>query len=573
MATFLDLPDEILVWIADHVLPADLINFCCTCKRSYRCSVQALPRYHHMSETLYSIDDQDPQRLLGLLRSLAFDKTQNPIFANPMESSTAVEPSDSFYIREFEIYEPSRAFTGGMYPHGRVSQHPTHETFPDDILTFEDGELQSYRNACQRLLKLPDADVQSWIREIVQGCDKAVKTILMALLPKLETLTFVQHVVMITGPRPSRNSNQSLQFLVSALRQLSSLPRSDWSCFQSLRSVTLGVNSRPYHGEFHYTVRDAAPLLLLPNLVNLRLNMIVDDGKDYSWEWEPRISSCERLSIQPGEEMSIDSISGLLRAVKNIKHLILGGCKEWSHNPRFADYLLEHGRESLEYLHVTPAPELAYQTMFKRLTHFEIRLRNLFTPVQIAPLFSDLNKQRLYAQNEKSKLVDDAASSTTNIWINLASRLPPSVETIKLTNTVKPLLYGEAADLVKMLEKVIQAKATRLTKLRGLCIVDVTSETGHPKWATRSARRSLLVPSVARIEVSLPYTCDEQRRETGIHYWAADLRHVAARHAVEIHTDPLEECIGPGSTLFCQLRDLEGHERTREMHARAPLVF
>ena len=93
--------------------------------------------------------------------------------------------------------------------------------------------------------------------------------------------------------------------------------------------------------------------------------------------------------------------------------------------------------------------------------------------MQIAPLFSDLYKQRLYAQNKQSKLIDDAATSTTNICIDLASKLPPSVETIKLTSTIKPLLGDEAAELVKMSQIVVQAKAARLTKLHGLCIVDV----------------------------------------------------------------------------------------------------
>ena len=161
------------------------------------------------------------------------------------------------------------------------------------------------------------------MQEFPLGSDTAVKTILMALLPQLECLTFIQSARQMVRFKPGRDSTEALSSLTSVIRRLSSIPPSNWPFFQSLRNVAAGINSRPWSRHFHYSVKDAAPLLL-PKSVNLRLNMIVYDCEDYSPEWEPRISSCKRLSIHSGMEMSIDSISGLLRAVQNIKHLVLG---------------------------------------------------------------------------------------------------------------------------------------------------------------------------------------------------------------------------------------------------------
>lgn len=226
---------------------------------------------------------------------------------------------------------------------------------------------------------------------------------------------------------------------------------------------------------------------------------------------------------------------------------------EWSQKPRFVEYLLDHGRESLEYIHMSPPLNLAYQAMFKCLRHIDIRMCNLVESVQTTHLFSDINKQRLFAQRGNNSNVP---SSIATPWINLASTLPPSVETIKLTDTNYPLLYNEAIGLAKMLEKVIKAKDARLSKLRGLCVVDVISQFAHPEWASRRARQlSQTAPVKETFNTQKPYGSDAERRHAGIHCFCAGLRRLAARHGVEIHTNPVEGCVGPGSTLFCHLRE------------------
>jgi hypothetical protein len=486
-----------------------------------------------MLEALHSIDDQNPARLLRLLRSLAFERNATPLIADVTDRSMLVKPSDSYYVRNFVVREARETFANWR---GRQA----------DILPWEDGERQCYSDACHDLLQLSESHKDHWVHDLFLGADNILKTILIAFLPKLESLTFVQNYVNIVPVRPGIQSFQTLPSLTFALRQLSSLPQSDWQCFQSLKNVTIGINSQGYTQSNYYTVKDAAPLLLLPSVVNLRLNRVVDDGEPYSWEWEPRISSCESLSFQPTERMCIDSISGLLRGIKNIKRLVLGG-RDWSRNSKFAEYLLEHGRDSLEYIHVSPPLEFAYQTMFKQLRHVEIRLCDLVDSVQTAPLFSDSNKQRLHAQNWK-----DIHSAST--WIDLANKLSSSVETIKLVDTEYSLHPQDAISLVKVLENVVKAKRVHLPKLRGLCVVKVTSEFAHPDWAARRARQFLPAATI-QFHAQALYESEAERRQAGIHYWCTDLRRLGASNGVEIHIDPDEACVGPWSTLFCHFRD------------------
>jgi hypothetical protein len=53
-----------------------------------------------ISRKIHSIDDRDPVQLLSFLHSLAFNKTERHLVADPTDSLTAVKPSDRFYIQE-----------------------------------------------------------------------------------------------------------------------------------------------------------------------------------------------------------------------------------------------------------------------------------------------------------------------------------------------------------------------------------------------------------------------------------------------------------------------------------------
>jgi hypothetical protein len=216
-----------------------------------------------------------------------------------------------------------------------------------------------------------------------------------------------------------------------------------------------------------------------------------------------------------------------------------------------SEYLLEHGWDSLETLQLKPPLKFAYQAMFAQLRHFNISLFDLLASSQDIPRFSDLNKQRLYALNHRPP------AFPTSVWVDLAKALPLSVETIKLTDTTKPLWYKVILDLVKMLAGMINAKTERLPNLRGMCLVDVTSEFAHPVWAMKRQQRIDPDSSLPTMEIRYAYDSDAERRQAGIHYWCTDLRRLACTRGVEIHTNPVEGCVGWRSTMFCRVRDDE----------------
>jgi hypothetical protein len=149
-----------------------------------------------------------------------------------------------------------------------------------------------------------------------------------------------------------------------------------------------------------------------------------------------------------------------------------------------------------------------------------------------------------------------ALFKTSTSWINLATKLPPSVETIKLTDTDAPLLYDEAADLAHILEKLIKEKES-VSQSSAVS----ASWTWNPNSVIQIGRQGepdqLLPtsPNARSLKVEIPYQCDNERRQAGSHCRYADLRWLAARQGVEIHTNRVERCIGPWNTLFCHVRE------------------
>jgi hypothetical protein len=104
----------------------------------------------------------------------------------------------------------------------------------------------------------------------------------------------------------------------------------------------------------------------------------------------------------------------------------------------------EHSRESLEYIQTWPPLKLAQRTMFKRLRHFEIQLSYAIDQISAVPLFPEPNKRCLHAQHERNFI--GATAINTSGWIDLANSLTLSVETVKITDAIDPLLYYQAGE-------------------------------------------------------------------------------------------------------------------------------
>lgn len=175
----------------------------------------------------------------------------------------------------------------------------------------------------------------------------------------------------------------TLSSLFYSLRQLSLVPAADWGCFQSLHNVTISLNGQSYKCFYRYTITDAAPLLLLARLVDLRLNGLVDDAEGYSWEWKPRISSCQYLSLRPAAQLSVESVHGLLSGIESIKGCLLSE-NGHKYGTGIAEPLLTHGRESLDLIDVSHPLTLLNQTTFTRLRHCQMHFRDIFVPTCIS---------------------------------------------------------------------------------------------------------------------------------------------------------------------------------------------
>lgn len=108
-----------------------------------------------------------------------------------------------------------------------------------------------------------------------------------------------------------------------------------------------------------------------------------------------------------------------------------------------------------------------------------------------------------------------------------------------------------------MLQKLVEAKPSRLPKLGGLCFVNVSAKSPHPERASRQAQQqSVDSRSEAKLITQAKYGPDKERRQSGTHHWCTELRRVAAGNDVELHISSVETCVGSGSTKFCRPREL-----------------
>jgi hypothetical protein len=207
-----------------------------------------------------------------------------------------------------------------------------------DATFFRQEELQQYRELMRDTLHLSEATVEKWMQRLEQGFDEPLKVLLMALCPELTTVRFAAYD---TWNRPSAPRHHPLRLLGATLRALqSALPASEWPCFQSLRTVAVGVSSdlRHPHDAYYPHSRSVAPLLLLPNVETLEFNLCMHendyadsdaeeavevapaDASPYIWEWQPRSSACQTLRFYC-TEWAAETTASFVGACKNLLFL------------------------------------------------------------------------------------------------------------------------------------------------------------------------------------------------------------------------------------------------------------
>lgn len=568
MAFLLDLPDELLSAIAHEIPPTDLLAWCCACSRISRCSQQALQAHRREYQTYRLLNDDDPQRFCFLVRSLVADNTK------------------TFYVRDLMLLETLEKPADLSDQASLASQTPADETSYSELFSL-DGELLAYRKTLQASL-LSIEEVDSILR-----VDKARLFQMMpfAICHRLENITFSHpNYHRLRSGRGTRITNLPILLLSTSIRRWSSLPRPEWPCFQHFRSVSVGMCSKLPGAYKRYPLDDIAPLLLLPRLKTLAFDGVGGRAqRDYTWEWQPRISTCEELQIGGRAHRSIrnTSVIALISGIKSLKSLTLD-IDYWAPDPILAAGLLKHAEHSLEWISIPSLSHWEYQRQFTSLRRIEIDVRELFEShipdilekpepdgsnlaldptggpstsacaVGVSSLCANLTLDNNSSRCHCTSTSNFEADLSRKRLFDLCASLPKSVQVVKLFSSRNSALPSrDARSLVSMLELTLEAHAyaSLLPDLQTICLIGALDCFRHPAWPPSwSSRyhcpvRCGLEPqdkkSVKKIHVGM-CTCGKQQQATTT-YWLQGLMEVARQKgtgtAVGLHVDPCQPCM------------------------------
>lgn len=296
MADLSAFPEELLCQISDLIHPQTIVDWACTCKVFFRCSLQALEYHQQCRSELRVVHDRNPITIPTLLR----EGVSNPLTLWYIRSLDVWDLRDTF-----EQWKSPRFTRGNPYNRDTeqfldwLEQH--HDYSHLDTIFYDDEEIEYYRNILAGTLHLQKPMVDGWIERLRSGSDEILKLLLIALSPSLTKVTFVQY-----ESNWPREYDPPLRMLGSMLRALSPLPNLEWPCFQNLKFVYVGYDSelRRCFSGFYPRCSVIAPLLLLPAIEELRLNLLMreeegsehHDQKPYIWAWEEGRSTCKKLT-------------------------------------------------------------------------------------------------------------------------------------------------------------------------------------------------------------------------------------------------------------------------------------
>ena len=316
MPNLLSLPEELFCKISGFIHPQNVIDWACTCKVLLRCSLQALQTHRKYQSELRVVHDRNPMTIPLLLRS------------------SLSQPGVLWYLRSLDIWELREKFQEWKSPmfYGNLpfgSDSPEYLNWPEehydcshvDATLYTDEELKRYRSMLSDLLCIKDPLVDKWMQRLQSGSDEILKVLLMALSPRLNKVTFVQHNDHLTfieyGRWEWKQRSHPFRLLASTLRALAPLPCPQWRCFQGIKTASVGqfTELRHPHDTFLSHSRVIAPLFLLPAIEELIFTLLMEEanGPDsdldndeedakipapYVWEWEVGRSSCQDLTCR-----------------------------------------------------------------------------------------------------------------------------------------------------------------------------------------------------------------------------------------------------------------------------------
>lgn len=526
MPDLLSLPNELLREILDLTHPNTLVSFALANRQIYANSLQALQIHRDRLSNLRLIHDRNPINVPSALRS------------------AIAEPNLAWYTRSLEVWELRRNFSwweSPFFDNHNPAQNlnlnsEEYRNWPEqhydyshlDMSYFGDDELHQYHSLLLHTLHLSEPRAKLWMKRLKSGFDEPLKVLLMALLPRLNKITFVQ---FDSWQNDDSANDNPLRLFSASLRRLALLPALQWPCFQFLIEVTVGqTHDLRYHSERYYlTPHTVAPLLLLPSIQKLTLNLISHEDYEgeypYMWEWESHISTCQDLQFN-NCQLALETMSSFLGGIKALRSFncvdMMDGC------PGQRDMtvsLLKYAKSSLEVLRLeydNDPCDINIIKEFGNLRRLEVIDRHLMDPKTFEEAQYDLD-------NERYPDMDRCTFGATD-WIDFVASLPCSLETLTIQFVHVKVFEHEVQGLIKQLSLLVAAKSSdQFSGLREICIGNLLSRSINNQGNLTSPG-----PDIMRPENVGP--------------WFVDLRKACNAKGIFLHNKPLGD---PDNDVKC----------------------
>ncbi|KAK4978420.1 hypothetical protein LTR28_005669 [Elasticomyces elasticus] len=441
------------------------------------------------------------------------------------------EPELRYFVRTFEVWairtKPgdwtwdslgfgSREWEDGQ-PH--EAEHDYSAAIGDQSF-FGPEELTNYQVFLQESLGFATAFANRCIDRIVQGDDQPLKTMLMALCSRLNTIVFVNKRQFGTHHNPFELLDHTFRNLYQRHEH-----QQPWHYFQNVRRVITGVAHPAIwtHGcWYHPFWSENASLFLLPSIQNLTFDMTNFDniGGTYQWEWAPRVSNICELVFDANANGDAETFDSLMSGVKALR--VIRGFNWGIKKSQFIDSLGKHQSHCVEELsladfHINSIANSDEMAKLKELTSLRTIHLALTDFISGAPYL----RTKVERENWMRSNPDPA------VMIRLTDTLPCSIENVRFSGVVDVPVLAESRSFLQMLNELVSSKfGGRYMALRHLCIACIRSRRyldGGPAWQAQrglqmTARlRSGLQPSGTEELTALRECCEANG--VALHGW------------------------------------------------------
>ena len=308
MPQILELPQEIILNIAEKVWNTDLDNFTSTCRTIHDIACGILSEHQKRKEKYKYITYGDPARTCNeatwvhptlMLRDLLrYDLLSYPIM---------IQLSDYHY--DAVGWDDGRASDSsdddaGDRPFSSSEVHQALKSFSEDVAPLVE--------ACPYLKDKDDDDMSSIKTGIIsRGSIGATLGFLLLLLPNLQVVHTTDYGMSSRG---MGDVKAIMDKLITAIRGTENSKPPGYP-LSKLRKLNLERSDRGVHGDL-WDLDFFAPFFFLPSMRFIKGHCISSCGE--SWKYPGLASNIERLSFPEGE-ISAESLTTYLRPIKNLR--------------------------------------------------------------------------------------------------------------------------------------------------------------------------------------------------------------------------------------------------------------